>query len=218
MATIFPFVFLRSGFREYQAFRNVVHEQGGGRRTLQKVHAAGELVVRGSLLFPNKGGTYKDFEAFWNARFGGYEAFLYQPQNPGAKSMVDAPTVESATQKDFDASRRYVETATLVVRKNGILQTLGVHYSVVNELGGAYELGTSTKLVVRFVTAPGTGATVTLAYDFYVPVRFEGDDLPDDQELATGGAVGDVLVDRTVSVRLREAGPGWSYAETPNVL
>ena len=219
MATaIFLFTFLRSGFREYRAFRNAVHEQGGGRRTLQKLHAAGELVVRGTLLFPNKGGTYPDFEAFWNARSGGYEAFLYQPQNPGAKSMNDAPAVTTATQKDFAATRRYVEVATLVVRKNGVVQTLGVHYSVVSESGGAYVLGTSSSLVVRFVTAPGMGATVALAYDFYVPVRFDGDDLPDDQELATGGGVGDALVDRTVSIRLQEAGPGWSYAATPNVL
>ena len=54
-ATIFPFTFLRRGFVEYLSFRNAVHEQSAGRRTLQKLHAAGELVVRGSLLFPNKG-------------------------------------------------------------------------------------------------------------------------------------------------------------------
>jgi hypothetical protein len=218
MATIFPFVFLRDGFREYLSFRSAVHEQGGGRRVLQKLHAAGELVVRGSLLFPNKGGTWRDFETFWNARFGGFESFLYKPQNPGAKTMGDEPPVESATQKDFAATRRYVDTATLAVRKNGVLQTLSVHYSVVNESGAAYVLGTSTKLVVRFVNAPGLGATVTLAYEFYVPVRFEGDDLPDEQEMATGGGVGTALVDRTVRVQLRETGPGFSYAAAPNSL
>ena len=217
-ATIFPFTFLRRGFVEYLSFRNAVHEQSAGRRTLQKLHAAGELVVRGSLLFPNKGGSWADFEAFWNARFGGYEAFLYQPQNPGAKAMTDAPPVEDAAQKDFAATRRYVDVGTLVVRKNGVLQTLGVHYSVVNEAGGAYVLGTSTTLVVRFTTAPGLGATITFAYDFYVPVRFEGDDLPDDQELEVGGAGAGDLVDRTVNVRLREAGPGWSYSAAPNAL
>lgn len=217
-ATIFPFTFLRRGFAEYLSFRNAVHEQSGGRRTLQKLHAAGELVVRGTLLFPNKGGTWRDFDAFWNARFGGYEAFLYQPQNAGAKSMVDAPAVDSATQKDFDATRRYVEVATLVVRKNGALQTLGVHYQVVNESGAAYVLGTAAKLVVHFTIAPGLGATISLAYDFYVPVRFEGDDVPDDQELEAGGLGSAEVVDRTVNVRLREAGPGWSYAAAPNAL
>jgi hypothetical protein len=218
VATIFPFVFLREGFREYLSFRSAVHEQGGGRRVLQKLHAAGELVVRGSLLFPNKGGTARDFEAFWAARFGGFESFLYKPQSPGAKAMGDAPAVESASQKDFVATRRYVDTATLVVRKNASVQTPGVHYSVVNESGAAYVLGTSTKLVVRFVNAPGLGATVTLAYDFYVPVRFEGDDLPDEQEMATGGGVGTTLVDRTIRVQLREAGPGASYAAVPNAM
>ena len=216
MATIFPFVFLRRGFREYLAFGNAVHEQGGGRRTLQKLHAAGELVVRGTLLFPNPGGSYQDFESFWNARFGGYEPFLYRSQNSGAAVMVDAPTVESSTQKDFAATRRYVDTATLVVRKNGLLQTLGVHYSVVNESGATYVLGTSTKLVVRFANAPGTGATVTLAYEFYVPVRFEGDDLPSEQEMEAGGAGAVAVADRTVAVQMRETGPGFSYAAVPN--
>ena len=216
MATIFPFVFLRRGFREYLAYRTAVHEQGGGRRTAQKVHAAGELVVRGTLLFPNPGGAWRDFEAFWNARFGGFESFLYRPQNPGAAVMGDAPAVESATQKDFVATRRYVDTATLVVRKNGLLQTLGVHYSVVNESGAAYVLGTSVKLVVRFANAPGTGATVTIAYEFLVPVRFEGDDLPSEQEMEAGGAGVAAVADRTVAVQMRETGPGFSYAAVPN--
>src|SRR5438874_370920 len=134
MATIFPFVFLRKGFKEYLAFGNAVHEQGGGRRVLQKVHAAGELAVRGTLLFPNPGGSYRDFDAFWNARFGGFDAFLYKAQNAGAATMGDA-FVGDAALKDFVATRRYVDTATLVVRKNGVLQTAGVHYSVQNESG-----------------------------------------------------------------------------------
>ena len=217
MATAtFPFVFLRRGFREYLAYGNAVHEQGGGRRTLQKLHAAGELVVRGTLLFPNPGGSYRDFESFWNARFGGFEPFLYRPQNPGAAQMDDAPAVESATQKDFAATRRYVDTSTLVVRKNGAVQTLGVHYSIVNEAGAAYVLGTSAKCVVRFGTAPGLGATVALAYEFLHMVRFEGDDLPSEQELEAGGLGAAAVADRTVAIQLRETGPGFSYAAVPN--
>jgi len=49
-------------------------------------------------------------------------------------------------------------------------------------------------------------------------VRFEGDDVPDDQELEAGGLGSAEVVDRTVNVRLREAGPGWSYAAAPNAL
>ena len=216
MATIFPFVFLRRGFREYLAYGNAVHEQGGGRRTLQKLHAAGELVVRGTLLFPNGGGSYRDFEAFWNSRFGGFEPFLYRPQNPGAAVMGDAFVASSSTQKDFAATRRYVDTATLVVRKNGAVQTLGTHYSIVNESGAAYVLGTATKCVVRFGTAPGLGATVTLAYEFLYAVRFEGDDLPSEQEMEAGGAGAAAVADRTVAVQMRETGPGFSYAAVPN--
>ena len=217
MATIFPFVFLRDGFREYLSFRNAVHEQGGGRRVVQKIHAAGEFVVRGTLLCPNQGGTSHDFETFWNARFGGFESFLYKPQSPGAKAMGDL-FAAAVGQTDFVATRRFLDTTTLIVRKNGVLQTLGAHYTVVNESGGAYALGTSSRLVVRFAVAPGAGVPVSLAYDFYVPVRFEGDDLPDEQEWATGGGVGAGLVDRTVRVQLRETGPGFSYAQVPNCL
>lgn len=216
MATIFPFVFLRAGFREYLAFRNAVHEQSGGRRVAQKLHAAAELVVRGKLLFPNKGGSWHDFEDFWAARFGGYEPFLYQAQNAGNGALVDA-LVAVAAQTDFVATRRYVDTATLVVRKNGVLQTEGVHYSLKNESGGAYVLGTSTKLVVRFAAAPGAGAAVSLTYGFYYPVRFEGDDL-DEQDLEAGGFGAGVVADRTIVVQLRETGPGFSYAAAPNVL
>ena len=216
MATIFPFVFLRRGFREYLSFSNALHEQGGGRRTLQKLHAAGELVVRGTLLFPNPGGTYADFESFWNTRFGGFEPFLYRPQNPGAAVMGDAFVASSSTQKDFAATRRYVDTTTLVVRKNGAVQTLGTHYSIVNESGAAYVLGTSTRLVVRFGTAPGTGVTVTLAYEFLYAVRFEGDDLPSEQEMEAGGGGSSAVADRTVAVQMRETGPGFSYAAVPS--
>jgi hypothetical protein len=216
VATIFPFVFLRDGFREYLAFRNSVHEQGGGRRTLQKLHAAAELVGRGRLLFPNKGGSWHDFEDFWAARFGGFEPFLYQAQNAGNGAVIDA-LVAAASQTDFVATRRYVDAASLVVRKNGALQTLGTHYSVVNESGDAYVLGTSTKLVVRFGAAPGAGVAVTLTYGFYYPVRFEGDDL-DEQDLEAGGFGAGVVADRTIAVQFRETGPGFSYASAPNVL
>src|SRR5207249_841182 len=113
-------------------------------------------------------------------------AFLYRPQDVGASTMGDA-FVGDASQKDFTATRRYVDTATLVVRKNGVVQVAGVQYSVQNESGAAYVLGTSMKLVAHFGTAPAAGVPVTLTYEFFVPVRFEGDELPDEQELETGG-------------------------------
>jgi hypothetical protein len=225
MAAVFPFTFLRKSFTEYLSYSTALHEAGGGRRVAQKLHAAGELVVRGTLLFPNPGGqgtgpagTWRDFEAFWNARFGGFESFLYRPQNAGASAWADAPTVASATQKDFVATRRYVDTATLVVRKNGVVQLAGAQYAVQNESGGAYVMGTSTQLVVHFTNAPGLGATVTLAYEFLYVVRFEGDDLPSEQELEAGGAGSAEVADRTVAVRLREAGPGASFAVVPNAM
>ena len=103
-----------------------------------------------------------------------------------------------------------------VLRK--ALQSMGRAGFVAGTRGAGYVLGTAAKLVVRFTVAPGLGAAINLAYDFYVPVRFEGDDLPDDQELEAGGLGSAEIVDRTVNVRMREAGPGWSYAAAPSAL
>lgn len=216
VATIFPFVFLRRGYREWPAYRTAITEQGAGLRVAQRLHAAEELVARGTLLFPNAGGSWSDFLAFWRARFGAWGAFLFKPQDTDAAAIEDAFTATTG-QTDFAASRRYVDTATVVVKKAGVTQTLTTHYTLENESGGTYVLGTSTQLVVAFLSAPGNGVAVNVAYEHYVPVRFEGDDL-DDQELHAAGRGGSGVADRSVQVQLREAAAGASYASAPNVL
>lgn len=217
-SAIFPFRFLKRGFREYLSFRNEVHEQGGGRRTLQKIHAAGEFVVRGRLLFPQAGQVWRDFEVFWAARFGGFDSFIYKAQSPGAAAQHEDPEIDSGSQVDFTLVRRFVDTATLVVKKNGATQTPGTHYTLRNESGASYALGTSTQCVVHFLSAPGLGANLDFDYEFYYPVRFEEDDLPDEQDLETGGGGSANAADRTVTVRMRETGPGYSYASAPTAL
>lgn len=216
MATIWPYAFAVRGFREGLAFATAIHEASGGRRVAQKLRAGGELTVRGLLVFPNGGGTYASFRAFWEARSGPYEPFLYRAQNPGAAAMADA-FVATTGQVDFTATRRYVNTATLQVYKAGVLQTLTTHYTLQNESGGAYVLGTSTKLVVHFGAAPGNGVAVALAYEFYYPVRLEGDE-PPEEDVDGGGRGSAVVADRRVSVAMRETGAGFSYAAAPNVL
>lgn len=213
---IWPFVFLRRGFRETPAFRNVPHEQSAGRTVVQRMFAAARLRVAGMLLFPQTGGTYSDLVEFWTARRGSFEPFLYQPQNPGAAAQVDELTAVAA-QVDFDASRRYVDPASVVVKKDGVVQTLTTHYTLKNESGAAYALGTSSKLVIRFGVAPGAAAAIEISYRFYVPVRFVGDELGD-EDLIGGGAGAAHIADRTVSVELEEAGPGYSYAVVPSAL
>lgn len=217
MATIFPFVFLRNGFREYLSYRTAVTEQSAGRRIKQKLHAVGELVVRGSILFPNTGGDWPDFAAFWDARFGGFGNFLYKRQDPGFAAVQDVFAAVAA-QTDFDATRRYVDVSTVVVKKAGVTQTLTTHYVLENESGAAYVLGTSTKLVVAFVSAPGAAVAVTIDYEHYVPMSFEGDDLPDEQEMHAGGRGSTTIADRTIALQLREAAAGASYASAPDAL
>jgi hypothetical protein len=215
-AAIFPYVFLRDGFVERLAYSTALAEQSGGRRVAQKLHAAGELVVSGSLLFPNDGGSWASLRAFFDARFGGFDPFLYKAQDKDAAAVLDSFTAVTS-QVDFEATRRYVNTATVVVRKNGVEQTLTTDYTLKNESGGAYVLGTSTKLVVRFNSAPGNGVAVTVAYDFYYPMRFEMDEL-DAQDLIGGGVGGGSIANRTLVIRMRETGPGFSYAAAPNSL
>ena len=72
--------------------------------------------------------------------------------------------------------------------------------------------------MVHFLSAPGLGANLDFDYEFYFPVRFEEDDLPDEQDLETGGGGSVNAADRTVSVRMRETGPGYSYASAPTAL
>jgi hypothetical protein len=216
-AVVFPFKFKRRGAREHLEFKTGVEEQGGGRRVTQKLRAAGELVVRGDILFPNDGGSWSDFKSFWEARFGGFDSFLYPRQDKNEDAQGDA-FVAAAAQVDFAASRRYVDTASLVVKKNDVLQVVGVDYTLKNESGGAYVLGTSKKLLVRFGGAPGAGVAVALAYRFYYPMRFEGDDLLDSQDLIGAGFSGAAVANRTVHVEMRETGPGFSYALAPDSL
>jgi hypothetical protein len=213
---IWPYAFSVRGFREGLAFATALHEGSGGRRVAQKLRAGGELLVRGTVAFPNAGGSYASFRAFWEARSGPYEPFLYRAQNPGAAAMADAFTATTG-QTDFDATRRYVITAGLQVRKAGVLQTETTHYTLRNESGGAYVLGTSTKLVVHFLAAPGNGVAVTLAYEFYYPVRLEGDE-PPEEDIDGGGRGAAATADRKVMVGMRETGAGFSYAAAPNVL
>lgn len=211
---IWPFLLLRAGASERPVFRTAVSDLPG-RRVVQRLNPASELVVSGTLLFPQGAESWATFRAWWIARQGGFESFLYRPQSPGAADVTDS-YVAAAAQVDFDLSRRYVDTATVVVRKAGVVQTPTTHYTLTNGSGGAYVLGTSPKLTVRFVSAPGAGVAVSVDYEHYVPMRFEGDDLLEDQEIHAGGAGGAGVADRSVTVQLRETGPGQSYAVVPD--
>lgn len=216
-AAIFPFKFNRRGFREYLAFETAIDQMGAGREVAQKLKPGGVLVASGTIVFP-KGGTWTSFVQFWETQVGPYDPFLYRRQDPGYGATIDNPSVDSAGQTDFYATRRYVSTASLVVRVNGNVKVLGVDYVIQNEAGGAYVLGTSTALRVRFTVAPGLGAVIALEYDFYYPVRFLGDDTPEDQDIVTGGKSGPKVADRRLVVRLRETGPGYSLRDAPTAL
>lgn len=54
-----------------------------------------------------------------------------------------------------------VRTGTVLVKLNGVAQTLGTHFTV-----------DTTSGIITFTTAPPSGHTITAGYEFDVPVRF----------------------------------------------
>lgn len=59
-------------------------------------------------------------------------------------------------------------SGSLLVEKNGVLQTLTTHYTI------DYTTG-----IITFVTAPTSGHVIKCGYEFDVPCRFENDNLDD---------------------------------------
>jgi len=66
----------------------------------------------------------------------------------------------------FTLDKKHIDESTLLVYVNGVLQTLTTHYTV--------SLNNTTP-TITFVTAPTNTYPVTATYEYYMPVRFDGD-------------------------------------------
>lgn len=169
---IFPFKFAE-GADEGFSHQTEVYRMGGGRKVRAALlSSAGEYGIAGDLFLPQGAYTYDDFVAFAHARRDAYDSFLFKPvSEEHGKSVLEAVGTGDASEQDFPLDFRYVDTSTLLVYKDAVLQTISTHYTLQDPAGGAYALG-DDGLQIHFNSAPGGGVAITATYWYYVPVHF----------------------------------------------
>jgi uncharacterized protein (TIGR02217 family) len=113
-------------------------------------------------------------KAFWFDRRGDFKAWLLKDWSDysGTLQVIGAGTgalttfqiikTYSAASNPYERTIRHIKTGTLSVYVDGALVP-GSGYTV------------SGAGLITFSVAPAGGKIVTASYDFYVPVRFEGD-------------------------------------------
>jgi uncharacterized protein (TIGR02217 family) len=115
-------------------------------------------------------------KAFWFDRRGDFKVWLLkdwsdysgtlEPIGLGTGALTTFQIIKTysvAATNPYQRTIRHLKPATLAVYVDGVLKTITTHYTV-NATG-----------LVTFVSAPTGGQVVTATYEFYVPVRFEGD-------------------------------------------
>lgn len=114
-------------------------------------------------------------KAFFFDRRGDFKVWLLkdwsdfsgvlEPISAGTGALTTFQIVKTYTagSNPYVRTIRHIKSGTLSVYVNGVLQTPTTHYTV------------SATGLITFVSAPGSGLVVTASYEFYVPVRFEGD-------------------------------------------
>jgi uncharacterized protein (TIGR02217 family) len=118
---------------------------------------------------------HADLKEFFFDRRGDYHAWLLrdhadysassEPTGVGDGSLTTFQLIKTYTagSNPYVRTIRHIKTGTLSVFLNGAPQTPTTHYTV------------SATGLLTFVTPPGVGALVTATFEFYVPVRFDGD-------------------------------------------
>lgn len=104
----------------------------------------------------------EQLQGFFNAHKGQLDTFLFTDPEDNAVTVAQQLGVGNGSNKNFQLVRTFggvIEPVqspnTAAIYKNGVLQTLGTHYSI-----------TSTGIVV-FVTAPANGDIITWTGTFY---------------------------------------------------
>lgn len=115
-----------------------------------------------------RGFLLTDYTDFWAAADGTADSPV---GTPAVFGTGDGSTTVFGLYKPYTSggqtrTRRIVKpkSATAVIYKNAVLQTLTTHYTI------DYTTG-----IVTFVSAPTNGHSLTATFEFYVPVRFATD-------------------------------------------
>jgi len=180
------------------------------------LHQSSRFVVpKGTVIFPQSGGTYQDLETFWEARSGSVRGFLYAAKLPEHRIVSGAALgTGTGTQAAFLFStaglHRYIHhtdfgesATTLEVRVAGVLQVFGTDYTFGSN-------GTDPTVTFLAGKEPAAAAAVTASYEYYCPVFFEQPLL--DMELVVPGPSLSAPGTKRVTVQLAEVRPGWRYA------
>jgi hypothetical protein len=136
------------------------------------------------------------FEAFFEARQGAYDTWLYLPVLQANRSITaEAVATAGAGETDFPLDSKHIKASTLTVYEDGTPQA-------------AYTLtGNYTAPVIEFDAAPGAGVVITADYDRYIPVRFDADDYDFDPRMfSDAGDASSVLYIRGLTWRQDYAG------------
>jgi uncharacterized protein (TIGR02217 family) len=123
--------------------------------------------------------TSRDIHAslkeFWFDRRGDFKSWLLkdhadysataEPTGVGTGALTTFQLIKTYTagSNPYQRTIRHIKSGTLTVYVDGVAQTPTTHYTV------------SSTGLVTFVSAPANGALVTASFEFYVPVRFDGD-------------------------------------------
>lgn len=127
-----------------------------------------QFVAAGTLILPDIAGyDASDFWAFWDARSGRVDTFLFKAQEVYLRMVSGeaAGTHGGGAGADFALDMRHIDSATLVVKVAGVIQTLTTDYTF---------SGNNTAPKITSTANLDSGA-VTFDYEYYMPVRFAMD-------------------------------------------
>lgn len=116
--------------------------------------------------------TISDWNVFVRAMQGPYDFFLFK--DPFVTDFYKVENTDDdgdlgngdATETTFALVHNHIDTSTLQVWVDGSLQTLTTHYTLEDNDDGPS---------IEFVSPPGNGLAVTVAYEFYMPCKFAAD-------------------------------------------
>lgn len=164
--TVFPFRFLdKDAGGDYAgtlASLDEMEQSQGGFTAVVARASRTRFEAAGTLILPDIAG-YKasDFWAFWDARSGRVDTFLFKAQEAYLRMVSGEAggTHAGGAGVDFALDMRHIDATTLVVKVAGTLTT---DYTF---------SGNDTAPKITSTANMGTGA-VTFDYEYYMPVRF----------------------------------------------
>ena len=170
---------LGGGYREGFDHSTIVGEVGAGRMITMNLYAStGLFSATGSLLLPQADLSVdiSTFAAFFAARRGRKESFLYLPIfDHNRESASEAVGTGTGAQTVFPLDYTYPKAGTFTVTVNGVAKTEGADFDLSDSGGGSFSLGETP--FIKFNSAPALGHAIVATYHFYIPVRFQRDDL-----------------------------------------